>query len=99
MQLKSGALGVLVSSYCGCFYRVPDPFSFVGTFSSSFIGDPVFHPIDDCEQPLPYLPGTCITSQEASISGSCQENLLVYAIVFGFGGCLWDESLGRAVSG
>ena len=50
----------------------------VGTFSSSFIRDPVFHPIDDCEHPLLYLPDTDIASQESYIrvlSGSCQQNL------------------------
>ena len=67
--------GVLVSSYCCSAYRVADPFSSLGTFSSSFIGSPVFHPIDDCEHPLLYLPGTGITSQEIVISGSCQQNL------------------------
>jgi hypothetical protein len=35
----------------------------------------VFHPIDDCEHPLLYLPGTGIASQETAISGSCQQNL------------------------
>jgi hypothetical protein len=29
----------------------------------------VFHPIDDCEHPLLYLPGTGIASQEIAISG------------------------------
>jgi hypothetical protein len=32
------------------------PFSSLGTFPSSFIGGPVFHPIDDCEHPFLYLP-------------------------------------------
>jgi hypothetical protein len=35
----------------------------------------VFHPIDDCEHPLLYLPGPGIASQETAISGSCQQNL------------------------
>jgi hypothetical protein len=48
----------------------------LGNFSSSFIGDPVFHPIDDCEHPLLYLPGTGIASQETAISGSCQQNVV-----------------------
>jgi hypothetical protein len=48
--------------------------SSLGTFSSSFIGGPVFHPIDDCEHPLLYLPGTAIASQEIAISGLCQQN-------------------------
>ena len=56
MQLETRALGVLVSSS----YRAADPFSSLGTFSSSFIGDPVFHPIDCCEHPLLCLPGTYI---------------------------------------
>jgi hypothetical protein len=36
----------------------------------------VFHPIDDCEHPLLYFPGTGIASQETAISGSCQHNLV-----------------------
>jgi hypothetical protein len=35
----------------------------------------VFHPIDDNEHPLLYLPGTGIASQEIAISVSCQQNL------------------------
>jgi hypothetical protein len=54
MQLETQTLGVLVSSYCCSSYRVADPFSSLGTFFSSFIGGPVFHPIDDCEHPLLY---------------------------------------------
>jgi hypothetical protein len=45
------------------------------TFSSYFIRGPVFHPIDDCEHPLLYLPGIDIASQKRAISGSCQQNL------------------------
>jgi hypothetical protein len=72
---RDTSLGVLVSSYCCSSYRVADPFSSLGTFYSSFIGGPVFHPIDDCEHPLLYLPGTGMASQETAISGSCQQNL------------------------
>jgi hypothetical protein len=75
MQLETRALGVLVSSYWCSAYRVADPFSSLGTFSSSSIGGPVFHPIDDCEHLLLYLPGTGIASQETSISVSFQQNL------------------------
>jgi hypothetical protein len=75
MQLETRALGVLIRSYCCSTYRVSDPFSPLGTFSSSSIGGPVFHPIDDCEHPLLYLPGTSKASQETSISGSFQLNL------------------------
>jgi hypothetical protein len=39
---------------------VADPFSSLGTFSSSSIGGPVFHPIDDCEHPLLCLLGSGI---------------------------------------
>jgi hypothetical protein len=78
MQLETQALGVQVSSYCCSTYRVADPFSSLGTFSSSSIGGwgfAVFHPIADCEHPLLYLTGTGIASQETAISGSCQQNL------------------------
>jgi hypothetical protein len=67
--------GVLISSYCCSSYRVADPFSSLGTFFSSFIGGPVFHPIDVCEHPLLYLPGPGIASKETAISGSCQQNI------------------------
>ena len=45
MQLETRALRVLVSAYCCSTYRVANPFSSLGTFSSSSIGGPVFHPI------------------------------------------------------
>jgi hypothetical protein len=80
MQLETQALGgggvILVSSYFCSSCRVADPFTFLGTFSGSFIGGPVFHPIDDCEHPLLCLPGTPIVSQETAISGSCQQNIV-----------------------
>jgi hypothetical protein len=60
MKIETPALGVLVSSYCCSSCRVADPFSSLGTFSSSSIEGPVFHPIVDCEHPLLYLPGTGI---------------------------------------
>ena len=67
--------GVLVGSYCCSTYRVAEPFSSLGTFFSSYIGDPVFHPIDDYEHPLLYFLGTGIASPETAISGFFQQNL------------------------
>ena len=75
MQLETQSLEVLVSSYCCSTYRAADSVSSLDTFSSSSIRGPVFHPIDDCEHPLLYLPGTGIASQETAISGSFQQNL------------------------
>jgi hypothetical protein len=75
MQLETQLWGILVSSYCCSSYRVADPFSSLGTFSRSFIRGPVFHPIDNCEHPLLYLPGIGIDSQERVMSWSCQQNL------------------------
>jgi hypothetical protein len=49
MQVETKLWGVLVSSYCCSSYRVADPFSSLGTFSSSTIGGPVSYPIDDWE--------------------------------------------------
>ena len=56
-------------------FSVADPISSLGTFSRAYIWGPVFHPIHDCENPLLYLPGTGIASQEIAISGSCWQNL------------------------
>jgi hypothetical protein len=75
MQPETHLWGVLVSSYRCSSYRVADPFSSLGTFSSSFIRGPVFHPIDDCEHTLLCLPGIDI--------GSCQQNLS------DIGNCVW----------
>ena len=52
-----------------------DSFISLGTFSSSFIGGPVFHSIADCEHPLMCLLGPGIASQETAISGPFQQNL------------------------
>jgi hypothetical protein len=75
-MLETQFWGLLVNSYCWSSYRVANPFSSLGIFSSSLFRGPVFHPIDDCEHWLLYLPGTGITSQEIDISGSCQQNLV-----------------------
>jgi hypothetical protein len=75
MQLETPALGVLVSWYFCSTHRVAHPFRSLCTFSSSTIGGPVFHPIDDCEYPLLYLPGTGIPSHDTAISWSSQQNL------------------------
>jgi hypothetical protein len=88
MQLETWAQGVLVSSYCCSSYRVTDSFSSLGTFFSYSIGGPVFHPIDDCEHPLQYLPGTGLVSQKELCQGPVNKIFLAYAIVFGFGGCI-----------
>jgi hypothetical protein len=76
MQLDTQALEVLVSSYCCPTYRVADLLSSLGAFSSSSIGGPVFHPIDDCEPLVLYFSGTGRTTQETDISGSCQQALV-----------------------
>ena len=51
-------------------YRVADPFSSLGTFSSSSLGSPVIHPITDCEHPLLCFLGPIRVSQETATSGS-----------------------------
>jgi hypothetical protein len=43
--LFPGSSGVLVGSYCCSFYGAAKPFSSLGPFSSSFIGDPVLSPM------------------------------------------------------
>jgi hypothetical protein len=70
--------GILVSSYCCSTYRVAVPLSSLGNFSSSSIGGRVTHPLADCEHPLLCLLGPGIVSQDTAISGSFQQNLLVF---------------------
>jgi hypothetical protein len=77
MQLETRTQGVLVSSYGCSSYKVTDTINALGTFTSSSIGDPVLHPIDDCDHPFLYFSCTGIASQETVISGSCQQNLAV----------------------
>jgi hypothetical protein len=91
--------GLLVSSYCSSNYRVADPPSSLGTFSSSSIGDPVIHPIADCEHPLLCLLGPGLISQETAILGSFQQNLASVCMVSAFWGWLWDGTPGMAVCG
>ena len=61
-------------------WKVPEaydnPASNDPSFSSSSIGSPMFHPIDDTEHPLLDLPGTDRASQETAISGTCQQALV-----------------------
>jgi hypothetical protein len=65
----------LVSSYCST-YGAANPFSFLSTFSISFIVDPMLSPMYGCEHPLLHLSGTGRASQETAISGSCQQALV-----------------------
>jgi hypothetical protein len=51
------------------------PLQLPGYFSGSFIGDLVLHPMDGCEHPLLYLPGTGRALQVTAISG-CQQALV-----------------------
>jgi hypothetical protein len=45
MQLETRGLGIMVRSYFCSTYKVADPFSFLGAFSSFSVGGPVFHHI------------------------------------------------------
>jgi hypothetical protein len=75
MQLESRAPGYWLVHNVVATYSVADPLSSLGTFSSSSIGDPVLHPIADCEHPLLCLLGPGLVSQETAISGSFLQNL------------------------
>jgi hypothetical protein len=75
MQLETRALGYWLVHIVVPPIGLQNPLAPLGTISSSSIGGPVFHPIDECEHPLMYLPGTSIASQATAISGPCQQNL------------------------
>jgi hypothetical protein len=79
-----GALWVLVGSYCCSFYGAANPFSPLGPFSSSSIGDPVLSPMADWEHLSLYLSGTGRAPQETAISDSYQQALLTSLIVSEF---------------
>jgi hypothetical protein len=83
--------GVLVSSYCCSTYRVADPFSSLGSFSSSSIGGPVIHPLADCEHPLLCLLGPGIVSQERAICTPELLTLAAYVSKDGLVGHHWKE--------
>jgi hypothetical protein len=51
---SQGALGLLISSYWCYSYGSAAPFSYLGTFSSSFIREPMLRLMDNCEHPLLY---------------------------------------------
>ena len=60
MQLETGVLGVLISSNCCSTYWVADPFiSWVLYLAPTL---ELFHPLDDWEHPLLYLPGIAVFS-------------------------------------
>ena len=75
MQLESRAPGYWLVHIVVPPIGVADLFSSLDTFSSSSIGDPVLHPIADCEHLLMCLLGPDLVSQETAISGSFQQNL------------------------
>jgi hypothetical protein len=90
MQLETWALGG--AGYFILLFHLQScrPLQLLGTFSSSSIGGPVFHTIDDCEHPLLYLSGTGKASQETALSGSFQQNLagVCYSV------CIWWQIMG-----
>jgi hypothetical protein len=86
IQLETRALGLLVSSYCCSTYRVTDPFGSLGTFSSSSIGGPMFHLIDDCEHPLrrhwhSLTRHTYIRVMSANLAGICNRLIVWWLIM------------------
>jgi hypothetical protein len=85
LKMQAGALEVLVNSYCSSSYGAANPFSSLGTSSSTFIGDLVLHPMDGCEHPLLYLSGAGRALHETAISGSCQQALVGIHNRF----CIW----------
>jgi hypothetical protein len=60
----------------------------------------VFHPIDDCEHPLLYLPGTGIAHKRELYQGPVRKIFLAYAIVPEFGVVYgMDPQVGQSLDG
>ena len=67
--LSLGALGVLDDSYYCSSFGAANPFSSLGPFSSSSIGDPVLSSMVGWECPTLYFSCTSRASQVTAISG------------------------------
>jgi hypothetical protein len=87
MQLETWAQSVLVSSYCYCSYRVTDPFSSLGTFSSSSIVGHVHSNRWLWASTSVFARHWHSLTKDSYIRVS--KILLVYSIVSMFGGWLW----------
>ena len=85
--LVPGTSGVLVSSYCCSSYGTTKSFISLGTFSSSFIGDPVLSPMVDCDDPPLYL-SLVEPLRRQWYQAPVSKLLLASTIVSGFVGCL-----------
>jgi hypothetical protein len=68
--------GVQGGSYHCSSYGTTNPFSSLGLFSRSSIGDSLLSPMVGLEHPPLYFSGTGRASQETAISGSCQQALV-----------------------
>jgi hypothetical protein len=74
--LVPGRSGVPVGSYCCSSYGAANSFSSFKHSPNSSIEDPVLSPMVGWEHSPLYLSGTGRASQEAAISGSCQQALV-----------------------
>ena len=83
-----------ISWHCCSLHGAATPLNSFNPFSISAIQHPVFGPRVGCEHLPLYLSGSDTASQETAISGSCQQVLVGFHNVSGFGACIWDGSPG-----
>ena len=95
--LRHELQGVLVSSYCFSSYKVADPFSSLGDFSSSFTRGPVIHP--KMTMSIHFCICQALAQPHKRQLHQCPVSkiFLAYATVSEIGGCIWDGTPGRAV--
>jgi hypothetical protein len=86
MQLETRAPGGYWLVHIVVPYRVADPPSTLGTFSSFSIGDPVIHQRAECEHPLLGLLGPTQSHKRQVYLDPFSKILLLYAMVSAFGG-------------
>ena len=91
--LVPGRSGVPVGSYCCSSYGAANPFSSLGTFSSSFTGDPVL--VQWMTVSIHFCICQALTKplRRKLYQASVSKHLLASTIVSGFGVCVWDGSL------
>ena len=90
--LVPGSSGLLASSYCCSSYGTANPFSSVGHFSRSFIGDPVSIHFCICHALAKPL-------RRQLYQAPISHHLLTFTIVYRFFYYRWDGLPGRATFG
>jgi hypothetical protein len=98
-ELRGGGVsrGVLIGWYCCSSYKIANPFSSFTLSPNSSIRVPMLSPMVGCHICIGQALAELLKGQ--SYQAFVNKCFLASAIVWGFGVCRWNGSLGGAVSG